>query len=329
MDIVLRPLERPGRVRRIAPFAVAAVVAFLAIPFPPAGVDIREYLAAGLTAAIIAGSLWFPWRRFPPAVQSIPALAYFAVIALLRDAEGGGSSGYAPLVLLPIFWLAIHGTRRQLYLALVLMAVVLIAPILLIGSPGYPDSEWRRALIWISVAPIVGLSTHRLVMRTREQAQVSAVEARTDALTGLPNRRTWDEGVGRALALAARTGSPLSIAIFDIDHFKTYNDTHGHQAGDRLLKEAASAWRQLTRETDLLARYGGEEFALVLPGAGLDQAREIVDRIRRATPDGVTCSAGVATWNGSEPVLELLGRADASLYEAKQLGRNRTAIAAA
>lgn len=107
-----------------------------------------------------------------------------------------------------------------------------------------------------------------------------------------------------------------------------FNDSHGHQAGDRLLRDAAAAWLSETRqEIDLLARVGGEEFAIQLPGADLDSARNMVERLRRATPVGSTCSAGVASWDGSESPAALLARADASLYEAKSLGRDRTSVA--
>ena len=92
-----------------------------------------------------------------------------------------------------------------------------------------------------------------------------AMVARTDELTGLPNRRAWQEHVTRELARAQRSGESLAVAMLDLDHFKRYNDTYGHQTGDRLLKQVASAWSSELRATDVLVRYGGEEFALALP----------------------------------------------------------------
>lgn len=89
--------------------------------------------------------------------------------------------------------------------------------------------------------------------------------ARTDDLTGLPNRRDWDEHLNRELVRARRHGAPLSVAMIDLNHFKDYNDRLGHQAGDRLLKEAAASRQARLRESDLIARYGGEEFAVALP----------------------------------------------------------------
>jgi diguanylate cyclase (GGDEF)-like protein len=146
--------------------------------------------------------------------------------------------------------------------------------------------------------------------------------ARTDSLTGVANRRAWDEELPRELARAARSGRPLCLALLDLDHFKAYNDQHGHQAGDRLLKAAAAAWEAKLRKTDLLARYGGEEFSLLLPDCHLESGMEIADRLRTAQPDG-TCSIGVAAWDGRESADELITRADRALYAAKAGGRNR------
>jgi diguanylate cyclase (GGDEF)-like protein len=118
----------------------------------------------------------------------------------------------------------------------------------------------------------------------------------------------------------------LCVAIIDLDHFKAYNDHHGHQAGDLVLKGAASAWRAEVRSTDLLARYGGEEFVLLLPACALEDAVQIVERLRKVTPL-VTCSVGLARWDFQESPRELVERADQALYAAKAGGRNRCVAA--
>jgi diguanylate cyclase (GGDEF)-like protein len=146
--------------------------------------------------------------------------------------------------------------------------------------------------------------------------------ARTDGLTGVANRRAWDEALPQELTRSARSGRGLCVALLDLDHFKAYNDRHGHQAGDRLLKAAAAAWLGKLRRTDLLARYGGEEFAALLPDCGLDDAMEIAERLRTAQPE-VTCSVGLAAWDGREDAVRLVARADRALYAAKAGGRNR------
>jgi diguanylate cyclase (GGDEF)-like protein len=150
--------------------------------------------------------------------------------------------------------------------------------------------------------------------------------ARTDDLTGLPNRRAWQEELPREVSRARRSEHELCVAMLDLDHFKRFNDEHGHQAGDRFLKQAAGAWSDVLRETDLIARYGGEEFALALPDCPPQKALTVIERIREATPGDETLSAGVAFWNGSESADDLLGRADVALYEAKARGRNQAVI---
>jgi diguanylate cyclase (GGDEF)-like protein len=151
--------------------------------------------------------------------------------------------------------------------------------------------------------------------------------ARSDALTGAANRRSWDEELPRYLARARRDLEPFCVAMLDLDHFKAFNDVQGHQRGDLLLRQVVEAWRRELREVDFLARYGGEEFAIALPGCPLDAALSIVDRLRAVTPGGQTCSAGVACWDGEESTDGLVARADAALYQAKVAGRDRSVAA--
>ncbi len=151
--------------------------------------------------------------------------------------------------------------------------------------------------------------------------------ARTDALTGLPNRRHWEQQLPRELARAWRDQHPICVAMLDLDHFKDYNDRRGHQAGDRLLREAAVAWRTALRPYDILARYGGEEFSVILPGCDVADAVVLVERLRAVTPEGESCSAGIAEWDGEEQPEALVGRADAALYQAKRAGRDRVITA--
>jgi diguanylate cyclase (GGDEF)-like protein len=176
----------------------------------------------------------------------------------------------------------------------------------------------------MAVAGIAGFSIHALVLqRERLQAQL-AMMARTDALTGLPNRRAWDEALDRELARANRSGSPVCVALLDLDHFKEFNDRNGHPAGDTHLKEAAALWSSRLRSSDLMARYGGEEFSVLLTATDVSQAQDLVEMLRGCVPSGETVSAGIAEWDGVESTDELLNRADRALYEAKRKGRNMT-----
>jgi diguanylate cyclase (GGDEF)-like protein len=151
----------------------------------------------------------------------------------------------------------------------------------------------------------------------------SEARARTDPLTGLANRRAWDEELHRELARAARQGWPVCVAMIDLDHFKAFNDERGHLSGDELLAEAATTWRVELRDGDFIARYGGEEFGVLLPNCSIGDAAQVVERLRATTPMGQTCSAGLARWDGSESAAELLRRTDAALYAAKRAGRDR------
>lgn len=147
-----------------------------------------------------------------------------------------------------------------------------------------------------------------------------AEEANRDPLTGLANRRYLERAVTRALA----SSSPVSFALLDLDHFKRYNDTEGHQVGDRVLIDAARAWSRLIRSEDTLARFGGDEFAVLLPNCQLDVAAVRLDRLRAALPVGVAASAGVTEAAAGDSLVSLVGRADEALYRAKGHGRDCT-----
>jgi diguanylate cyclase (GGDEF)-like protein len=176
--------------------------------------------------------------------------------------------------------------------------------------------------------PLVAAEGAESIERADQMNQL-AVLALTDTLTGLGNRRAWDEWIARALQDAATGAEPrIAIALLDIDHFKAFNDARGHQDGDRLLKEAGAAWRAHLRPGDRLARYGGEEFAVLLPGCDEPCAAIVIERLRASMPAGQTCSAGIAQWDGEEDAAALVARADAALYAAKQAGRDRALGAA-
>lgn len=452
-------------------------LAIAVLPLPPHGDGLTEIALASSLTGLILLTVWFaPWHRLPRFAEVVPALAYFVVVALLRESQGGALSGYSSLAMLPVFWLALYGSREHLAIGIAGLAAVFLTPLALLGSPDYPATEWRTAILWICVAPIVGLTVQGLVAELRSRADetrlaLSNIEAitlamreigasidpeearravcssarqiagadvvqllepnaddrlaltsavgmriprageeaggglafmsgkpvflreathgakhglrsmhfepvlrdevvvavlvlgwaapvkqlsrraesglrmlaaeaaiaidrarllaklqetaRTDDLTGLPNRRAWDEELPRELARAARDSRPVCVAMLDLDRFKRFNDDRGHQAGDRLLKQAASAWATRLRRSDMLARYGGEEFSLLLPGCTLANAQTLVQRLRAAMPDGETVSAGIACWDETESAEELVGRADIALYAAKRGGRDR------
>jgi diguanylate cyclase (GGDEF)-like protein len=156
-----------------------------------------------------------------------------------------------------------------------------------------------------------------------------AADARTDVLTGLANRRAWDEELPRALHHAERLGHALTAAIIDVDLFKAYNDRFGHPAGDEALRAIGARWSAEIRDIDVLARIGGEEFGLLVPGANASETLRIVERLRHDLPDGLTASAGIAVWREGMSAGELITLADRALYRAKAEGRDRACLAVA
>jgi diguanylate cyclase len=173
------------------------------------------------------------------------------------------------------------------------------------------------------------------VQRLRQNLDLVRRDAMTDALTGLANRKAWDEGVEQAVAHAARSGEPLSVAILDIDHFKRFNDTWGHQTGDQIIRYVATVIGRLGESPRLAARYGGEEYAVALPGDTAEITASLLDAMRleiasrrlkrRSTNEelgAVTVSIGVAQYHRGESAASLLERADLALYASKHGGRN-------
>ena len=170
----------------------------------------------------------------------------------------------------------------------------------------------------------------------RDSLNKSEERARTDTLTGLPNRRALEEFFRTAQIAAMEKGEPLSILLIDIDDFKKFNDNFGHGVGDQVLRLMAGVLRERVRETDIPARYGGEELIAVLPGAELATCHGIAERIRgsisecritrRSTGEAlpnITVSIGVGQFQPGESMADLIDRCDRALYLAKKTGRNR------
>ncbi len=157
--------------------------------------------------------------------------------------------------------------------------------------------------------------------------------ALTDGLTGMQNRRYFDDALHEYLREFRRIDKPVGLMILDLDHFKQVNDTYGHDVGDMVLKEVANCLRDMTRYHDVVARLGGEEFAVVTPNMNHELLLKLAERIRKAIASlvvgtgnvrlRVTTSVGLAIWDGRETAEEFFRRTDKQLYQAKRLGRNR------
>lgn len=209
------------------------------------------------------------------------------------------------------------------------------------------DNQWLRIRTKVHARGLSTIVVSDITALKRAETDLLALtrqlelQAATDGLTHVLNRRGFDEAIEREMARAARTGAPVSVVMIDVDHFKAYNDKYGHLAGDECLKAVAAVLRAAaTRPIDVVARYGGEEFAMLLSDTDAAGAYHVAEQVRlgvleqrirhEASELGcLTVSLGVATLAGSDPELSpklLLGRADEALYLAKDGGRDRTEV---
>jgi diguanylate cyclase (GGDEF)-like protein len=220
--------------------------------------------------------------------------------------------------------------------------VFAIEPVAAIDARTAPYRRRLLMLAALTLALVAGLALRlaRPLMRLFGEASRLRRQARTDALTGLLNRRAFDDRLGRELETAGSLGYEVTLVMCDLDRFKHVNDTYGHPTGDEVLRTVARIVAESVRERDIAARYGGEELVLVLPGTPLIGGRRLSERIRRSLEEaeivtadgetiGVTASFGAASFPTHSSPERLLAAADQALYEAKRAGRNRVITATA
>ena len=176
---------------------------------------------------------------------------------------------------------------------------------------------------------MLAASFNAMATELKQREQQLEDLSRIDPLTGVANRRAFEDELPRALSNAERTAEPVSLLMIDLDRFKAYNDGRGHIAGDAFLKEVTARWQHELRLSDMLARFGGEEFVVILPNCTLDGAFGLAERLRRVVPDEQSCSIGVATCATGDSSSDFTARADSALMTAKRHGRDRTHAVAA
>ncbi len=338
---------------------VRTVLILLLLPVPVINLLLNPQMMAGLVGIVTClAALWFSlgvqavlrrdfyrtWLGLATSLLDV-TLVSAALSAFLLLGEP--ISAVNSRLLFEVYFLALGATALRYdarisvaagvaaivqYLALVLWADAnynLHDPRLdLRGGGAFDWATQVSRLILLAVATLLAAA---IVVRSQGLRQ----QSRSDRLTGLPNRSYFDERVQAELSRARRYAEPVAFAMIDIDHFKRYNDTWGHAAGDVALQLVAQAILDATRESDLVVRYGGEEFVALFPGMDSADASERVEQIRRSVADlripiprrtevgGVTISAGIATYGYDGTNAEdLLDRADARLFQAKEGGRN-------
>jgi diguanylate cyclase (GGDEF)-like protein len=300
--------------------------------------------AAGSSVILASGVVQHFSKRvdWAPAIAKIRyTAAVVAVAGALAVLEQGFLVGLAGLVAVLLAGPYIATDRRDL---LVMNIVPLLAMGGIVHAAGLSRFVVVNALIFIALAVAVSM----LLARVFEAANRSAFaleqelmrEARTDALTGLRNRRALEEVADMEIKRCARTGAPLAVILGDIDRFKRVNDSHGHEVGDRVIQAVANHLLAVARETDVLGRWGGEEFLVILPDTNEAAAAAVAERMRAVIENAVipvpnlhvTISLGVADLGATLPTdpgrwADMVRRADNAMYRAKEAGRNRVLAA--
>ncbi|MGW0803550.1 GGDEF domain-containing protein [Nonomuraea sp. NPDC002799] len=334
----------------------------------PAGVS-RDLLSAWwLPVALLLPPVY---ALFAPIVLQILLQVRVRATVLYRRVFSSAAIGLSGCTASVVFhwcvddpWVLSRGSGSPIVYAVtaaVLFSLLNIALIAIAAHTADPDITWREVLwdresvlldivelcLGVTVSIGCGLNLALLVLalppvvllqRSLLHAQLQAA-ARTDAKTGLLNAAAWQREADTEIVRARRTGDTLAVLIIDIDHFKRVNDAHGHLAGDQVLIGVAATLRSQLRDYDVVGRFGGEEFVVLLPGADMQEARRVAERLRirighMAVPADdtlirVTISAGVALMSiHGDDLIDLLAAADVALYRAKELGRDRVCIPA-
>ena len=304
-------LGHPAKVA--AGFWAAGALAALAACFTAhwAHGEVGALLAIAGLALLGSGVHFFADERMPYWALHVGAAA---ALALVTTAAAVGASSQIDFAVFYI-WVVVYAALFFSPVATVAYAGavgVIYAVLLGIGpAVNNPQAAW---LVIFGGETVAGAVVLGLVSVLRS-------DARKDPLTGLANRRSWDERLEEEIERTRRAGTALSVAMIDLDNFKAVNDRQGHDAGDLLLQELSAAWQGVVRGGgDFLARLGGDEFGLLVPGSDASGARRLANRLVEVAPEGVAYSIGVATWDGEETAGNLLRRADQTMYREK-LGR--------
>jgi diguanylate cyclase (GGDEF)-like protein len=289
LDAQQRPRRRLARVRGLAAlFGLGGLFSLLSLSAPPSRpLDTLAIGAVGISALAVAMAMWARAGTLGRTRLVILALGAAMLTALGVGLATAPRAGAVP---------RLNIDREQ----------------------------WLLTLAGFLVA--VFTIRHLVAQLALARAQVERL-SRTDQLTGVPNRRAWDEELPREMARSRRDATPFTIALLDLDRFDAFNQLRGHPEGDRLLQRMAATWEDVLRDSDVMSRYDGAQFSVLMRQCTVEHAVIIVERLRMGVPEGQTVSVGVAGWNGRDTALELMRRAEEALVAAKLSGRDRVRIA--
>jgi diguanylate cyclase (GGDEF)-like protein len=304
---------------------VGGTVSLLAVLLPhPSGIHVPVVAVIGGIAPFVAAGIWLLRTHLPGSAFPL-LLATGSVIITTLVAVGAGTSPAAAASFSFFYtWIVMYALMffAPLTAAAEIAGAAIAYACLATGFGPLREAPFTAVepLVLVGVIATTGAVVVAL-SRARENSEV-------DTVTRGFNRRGLDRRLDLAMNLAPSHSHPLVLAMVDVDHFKKINDEQGHQAGDRALERLTSAWSENLRDGDVLARFGGDEFAIVLPDSG-DNALAVLERVRSASGQALTCSIGAAAWQPGDSASMLISRADSALYTAKRLGRNRIVMASA
>jgi diguanylate cyclase (GGDEF)-like protein len=325
-------LRKLARDKRLMALTAAAMYGGAALDGAVEGLipgDPSFAVAPVIVAGVIVSLLILAGPRLPIAALSLLGPLGVVLIAVALAGTPGAGDG-AVLYMWPVLWSTFFFGRRGAIAIVACVGVAHAIVLLELPAAGSYPGRWVDVMVSVIVVAAVVLA----LLRRNDQLLVElTAEARTDALTGLLNRRGFDERASLELARSRRDGSSIAIAAFDLDHFKRVNDEWGHEVGDRVLIHTAQVLAAEAREIDVVARFGGEEFVALLPGADTAAAHAFAERVRDVLAGErfsrlptVRISAGVLSARAPATVDELLRGADSALYAAKRGGRDRAVI---
>ncbi len=334
----------------VANIAYAAGIALLAVGLPDQNVPL--IVAGGMISDVAVPLIWIGVRKFN--TQRPPGLSTLLVVITWMTVDLAAS--VMPMGLLVSFtgwvvWLSAaafelwRGRAERIPARWPLIAILMIHALVFLGgvydilTAGFaldgvaPLDSWFGAIFFEGIVYAMASAILMALLCKERETQEYMRAARRDSLTGIANHGALVDSARRIFDRCRKDGAPFSLIVFDLDHFKQINDMHGHRTGDDILRAFADTVRGLLRPTDLFGRYGGEEFTVVLPGATLETAQVIAERVRHAfaeahrfldgRPLNATVSAGISETGPDMRFEDVFDAADRAMYRAKELGRNR------
>ncbi|UJA21368.1 GGDEF domain-containing protein [Thermoleophilia bacterium SCSIO 60948] len=279
----------------------------------------------GAVTACVTTVLATTLSRSHPVLLLGAAYAGIPALTAMQAYSGGPASGYSILLVMSMVWFGFNASNRELLGAVALLAACAYLPMLVFGPPAYPVN-WGNATLILLIGVAVMASLSFAMREVQRLAYRLSQDANTDRLTGLLNRRGWEQYGTAVIDRAFDSGERPAVVVLDLDALKQINDGFGHDEGDRVIRGTARRIRETLVDGELAARIGGDEFVLLLAPERATAAAAIVADLHERTPALESFSAGIATWRPPETLDQLVARCDPALYAAKLAGGARSKV---